>query len=146
VAPAAFGLARLRVGRNDVHAAVEALDLVPPTSRAYPEARRLRAVQLYSSDGGLPVLAEAMNSITGVRLDPTEQAELTAQILERALAAVTAKGPQSQLKIGTYSADNNSLRDGLEQTYRVLAQASDDEQERYRLVDRANRVRRWTLT
>ncbi len=146
VAPAAFGLARLRVARGDIHAAVEALDLVPPTSRAYPEARRLRAVHLYNSDGGLPVLAEAMNSITGVRLDPTEQAELTAQILERALATVTAKGPQSQLRIGTYPADNNSLRDGLETAYRTMAQASDDEQERYRLVDQANRVRRWTLT
>ena len=72
--------------------------------------------------------------------------ELTAQILERALAVVTAKGPQSALRIGTYTADNNSLRDGLEATYRTLAQASDDEGERYRLVDQANRVRRWTLT
>ncbi len=146
VAPAAFGLARLRIARGDIHGGVEALDLVPPTSRAYPEARRLRAVHLYESDSSLPVLAEAMNSITGVRLDPTEQAELTAQILERALATVTAKGPQTAVRIGTYTADNNSLRDGLEQTYRVLAQASDDEADRYRLVDQANRVRRWTLT
>jgi serine/threonine-protein kinase PknG len=146
VAPAAFGLARLRVARGDTHAGVQALDLVPPTSRAYPEARRLRAVHLYESDGSLAVLAEAMNSITGVRLDPTEQAELTAQILERALATVTAKGPQSAVRIGAYPADNNSLRDGLEQTYRTLAQATDDEFDRHRLVDLANRVRRWTLT
>ncbi len=146
VAPAAFGLARLRVARGDIHGGVEALDLVPPTSRAYPEARRMRAMHLYQSDSSLPVLAEAMNSITGVRLDPTEQAELTAQILERALATVTAKGPQTTIRIGTYTADNNSLRDGLEETYRTLAQASDDEADRYRLVDQANRVRRWTLT
>ena len=43
VAPAAFGLARIRAARGDVAGAVQALDLVPSTSRSYPEARRLRA-------------------------------------------------------------------------------------------------------
>ena len=49
VAPAAFGMARIRAARGDVSGAVQALDLVPSTSRSYPEARRLRALELYDS-------------------------------------------------------------------------------------------------
>ena len=37
-------------------AAVAALDLVPPTSRSFTEARRLRALHLYESADSLPVL------------------------------------------------------------------------------------------
>ena len=66
VAPAAFGMARIRAARGDVAGAVAALDLVPSTSRSYPEARRLRAVQLYESGQGLPALAQAMDSLQGV--------------------------------------------------------------------------------
>ena len=65
VAPAAFGLARIRAARGDVAGAVAALDLVPSTSRSFPEARRLRAVQLYESGQGLPALAQAMDSLQG---------------------------------------------------------------------------------
>src|SRR5699024_8568579 len=38
VAPSAFGLARIRMERGDVDGAVQALDLVPTTSRAYAES------------------------------------------------------------------------------------------------------------
>jgi serine/threonine-protein kinase PknG len=145
VAAAAFGMARIRGARGDVSAAVQALDLVPSTSRSYPEARRLRARQLYESGDGLPALAQAMDSISGVRLDPREQSELTAQILERAIAEVDKNGSKSQVKIGPYSADNETLRDGLEATYRQLAGIETDQQLRYELVDKANAVRRWTI-
>jgi serine/threonine-protein kinase PknG len=145
VAAAAFGMARIRGARGDVSAAVQALDLVPSTSRSYPEARRLRARQLYESGDGLPALAQAMDSISGVRLDPREQSELTAQILERAIAEVDKNGSKSQVKIGPYSADNETLRDGLEATYRQLAGIETDQQRRYALVDKANAVRRWTI-
>jgi serine/threonine-protein kinase PknG len=144
VAPAAFGLARIRAARKDTAGAVAALDMVPSTSRGFTEARRQRATHLYSSDGGLPALAEAMSSLEGVRLDPTEQAELTADILQRALAEVEHSGP-APLTIGPYRAEDASLRDGLESTYRVLAGSTTDPQRRYELVDRANAVRRWTL-
>ena len=46
VAAGAFGLARLRGARGDVAGAVGALDLVPSTSRAFGDSRRLRAVAL----------------------------------------------------------------------------------------------------
>ena len=121
VAPAAFGMARVHAARGDVQAAVAALDLVPPTSRSFTEARRLRALHLYESADSLPVLSQAMSSIDGVRLDQVERAELTGQILQRALAPRADQGPNTQIKIGTYPADDDSLRDGLEQTYRTLA-------------------------
>ena len=105
VAAAAFGMARIRAARGDVSGAVQALDLVPSTSRSYPEARRLRAVQLYESGHGLPALAQAMDSISGVRLDPREQSELTAQILERAIAEVDKNGSKTDVKIGPYAAE-----------------------------------------
>ena len=145
VAAAAFGMARIRAARGDVLSAVQALDLVPSTSRSYPEARRLRARQLYESGDGLPALAQAMDSISGVRLDPREQSELTAQILERAIAEVDKNGSKSEVKIGPYSADDETLRDGLESTYRQLAGIETDQQRRYALVDKANAVRRWTV-
>jgi serine/threonine-protein kinase PknG len=147
LAPGAFGLARIRGEAGDVAGAVAALDLVPPTSRGFTESRRLRATELYESDGGLPALSDAMGSLDGVRLDPTEQAELTARILERALAAVQAGAPGAGagIAIGRYRADDSSLRDGLEETYRVLASAAPDQAHRSALVDRANDIRRWTV-
>jgi serine/threonine-protein kinase PknG len=145
VAAAAFGMARIRAARGDVPGAVQALDLVPSTSRSYPEARRFRARQLYESGAGLPALAQAMDSISGVRLDPREQSELTAQILERAIAEVNKNGSKGDVKIGPYSADDETLRDGLEATYRELAGIETDQQRRYALVDKANAVRRWTV-
>jgi serine/threonine-protein kinase PknG len=145
VAPSAFGLARIRAGRGDVPGAVKALDLVPSTSRSYPEARRMRALQLYESNDGLPALAEAMDSINGVQLDPRERGELTAQILQRAISEVTKNGAKTDVRVGAYEAQEDTLRDGLESTYRQLAGVETDEQRRYELVDKANAVRRWTL-
>ncbi len=86
-----------------------------------------------------------MDSLDGVRIDPREQAELTAQILERAVAEVAKTGPASKITIGPYAARNESLRDGLESTYRQLAGTETDPVRRYALVDKANAVRRWTL-
>jgi serine/threonine-protein kinase PknG len=86
-----------------------------------------------------------MDSISGVRLDPREQSELTVEILERALTEVDKNGPKSEIKIGPYEASDDTLRDGLEATYRHLAGIETDEQRRYALVDKANAVRRWTL-
>jgi serine/threonine-protein kinase PknG len=92
------------------------------------------------------VLAQAMTSIDGVRLDPQERAQITEQILQRALDLVQRSGPNSQVMIGTHAAEDGALRDGLEATYRTLAGTADTDEERYAMVDRANSVRRWTLT
>jgi serine/threonine-protein kinase PknG len=128
-----------------VAGAVAALDLVPSTSRSFPESRRLRAAALYGSGRGLPALAQAMDSLKGVSLDPRTQAQLTADILERAVAEVARSGPDAKVTIGPYPAREESLRDGLETTYRALAATESDAELRYALVDKANAVRRWTL-
>jgi serine/threonine-protein kinase PknG len=145
VAPAAFGMARIRRQRGNVSAAVEALDLVPSTSRGFTEARRLRAQYLTQDGDGLTALSQAMASLSGVRLDTREQAELTTEILSRALVLVDQGGPRDDVQIGAYAARPESLRDGLEAAYRQLAGTESDERRRWNLVDQANAVRRWTL-
>jgi serine/threonine-protein kinase PknG len=143
-APAAFGLTRIRTARGDLDGALTALDLVPSTSRAYVEARRQRAGLLAASGRGLPALADAMGSIDRVPIDPLDRARLRANVLEAALRHVVAKGP-TEMEIGGVPAQENALRDGLEAAYRQLASMSDEREERVRLVDAANQVRRWTL-
>ena len=145
VAASAFGMARIRAARGDVAGAISALDLVPSTSRNFTDARRKRAVHLYESGQGLPALAQAMDSLQGVPMEQRDKAKLTAQILESALAEVGRTGPQTNIKIGQYAARDDSLRDGLEATYRALAATASDQERRYALVDKANAVRRWTL-
>ena len=143
IAPAAFGLARIRAGRGDVDGAVAALDLVPSTSRSFTEARRLRAGHLDESGGGLPALSQAMGSINGVRLDPREQAQLTAR-------SWSGRSPRSSSRARRrsddrpYAGPGDSLRDGLENTYRELA-GTGATTRAVRARRQANSVRRWTL-
>jgi serine/threonine-protein kinase PknG len=144
-APAAFGLARIRRARGDLDGALAALDLVPTTSRAYVEARRQRAGLLAGSNRGLDSLAAAMQSIERVTIDPLDRARLTANVLDVALRRVLKDGADDKLVIAGRTATEPHLRDGLESAYRQLAQMTDDDEERVRLVDQANRVRRWTL-
>jgi serine/threonine-protein kinase PknG len=144
-APAAFGLARIRGGRGDVDGAISALDLIPPTSRAYVEARQRRAGLLAAAGRGLTALADALRSIESVTIDPLDRAQLRAQVLDAALTEVGRSGPQPQLRIGGLPAAEPQLRDGLEAAYRQLAALADSRSDRVRLVDSANNVRRWTL-
>jgi serine/threonine-protein kinase PknG len=144
-APAAFGIARLRAARGDTQGAVAALDLIPTTSRAWTDARRLRAGHLARSGGGLPALAAAMASVEGVAMDPSERARLTTSVLEQALDLVRAGGPQPTTRVADRAAVEEDLRDGLEQAYRDLAGRAGSREERVELVDRANAVRRWSL-
>ncbi|SEQ70076.1 serine/threonine-protein kinase [Microlunatus flavus] len=153
VAAGAFGLARVRAARGDVPGAVAALDLVPSTSRAFSDSRRLRAVTLAGAGADLPRLSQALESLDGVRLDPHERSLLTAGILERALSRTLAvAGPSgtpgpvaAAATVGRYAATPDTLRDGLEATYRELARSEADEARSHAWVDRANAVRRWTL-
>lgn len=145
VPPAAFAISRLRAARGDVAGAVAALDLVPATSRAYTDARRLRATLLVGSGGGLPALADAMASMEGVGIETADKTWITAQALAAALEHVEAQGAQPAVRIGAWTATEPSLRDGLESTYRALAQAAGSSAEKIALVDAANQVRRWTL-
>ena len=116
----AFGLARLRVSPGRRARAVAALDLVPSTSRAFSDARRLRAVALSRPDGGLPELAQALAASTAS--GSTRRAgRLTA-------GSSSGRWPRSSRRGTAEPADDravrratDSLRDGLEATYRELA-------------------------
>jgi serine/threonine-protein kinase PknG len=145
IAPAAFGLARIRATRGDLDGELSALDLVPPTSRAFTSARRRRAGLLADSGRGLPALAEAMGSIESLTIEPRERANLAVDVLQAALAQVQADGPKPDISIAGRPAVEPALRDGLEAAYRDLAGHAPTRTERVHLVDRANAVRRWSL-
>ncbi|WUJ72707.1 serine/threonine-protein kinase PknG [Kribbella soli] len=145
IAPSAFGLATIRTSRNDLDGALGALDLVPRTSGAYVRARRQRAGLLAGSGRGLPALAQAMDSITALTIDPVDRANLAADVFRTALAEVQQSGPQEALRIDGRAATESALRDGLEATYRLLADQAETRPERIALVDQANEVRGWTL-
>ncbi len=144
IAPAAFGLARIRAGRGDVDGAVAALDLIPTTSRSYTQARRRRAALLAASGRGLPSLAAAMSSVDAIALEPVDRARLNADVLGTALQAVLSDGPQPTVIIGGRPAEEAPLREGLEMAYRQLATFATTREERVHLVDRANEVRPWS--
>jgi serine/threonine-protein kinase PknG len=148
-APAAFGLARIRAerkgsGQGELAGAINALDLVPVTSRSFVAARRQRAALLVQYAAGLDALAAALDSVEAISIDPKDRAGLRVQVLAAALDDVSAHGPKPDIQIGGVPADPPKLRDGLERAYRELAVLSEDRAERVALVDQANRVRRWT--
>jgi serine/threonine-protein kinase PknG len=144
IAPCAFGLARIRSGRADLDGAISALDLVPPTSRAFTQARRERAGQLAASGRGLPALSEAMNSVESLTIDARDRASLLVGVLDVALGEVRAHGARPDITIAGVPAAEPSLRQGLETGYRELAGYAEVREEKVRLVDRANSVRNWT--
>ncbi|MFI5730609.1 tetratricopeptide repeat protein [Kribbella sp. NPDC051587] len=145
IAPSAFGLADIRTKRNDLDGALAALDLVPRTSGAYVRARRQRAGLLAGSGRGLDALAQAMDSIESLTIDPVDRANLAADVFRAALDEVRQSGPQAGLRIDGREATEPALRDGLEATYRHLAAQAESRPERIALVDLANEVRGWTL-
>jgi serine/threonine-protein kinase PknG len=148
VAPAAFGMARVRSERQDTDGAVGALDLVPTTSRGYTESRRQRAEVLLAGSGqNVSVLDQAMRTIDQAQLDPTSRNRFAVRILHEALPVVSATGPGSQAaRIGDYPATEAGVRDGLERALRALARDTPALDERVDLVNQANAVRNWSLT
>jgi len=144
-APAAFGLARVRAAREDLDGALAALDVVPPTNRSYVDARRLRARLILRAEPDLEDLAEALESIGSVTVEPQERARARAQALHAALRRVLDGGPRPDLGLGGIPAVERALRDGVETAYRDLAVLTEDPAERIRLVDLANSLRRWTV-
>ena len=145
IAPCAFGLARIRSGRADLDGAISALDLVPPTSRAFTEARRERAGQLAASGRGLPALAEAMRSVESLTIDAKDRATLLVGVLDVALDEVHTKGAKPEILIAGVPAAEPSLRQGLESGYRELAGYAEVREDKVALVDQANTVRNWTM-
>ena len=144
IAPSAFGLARIRTGRGELDGAISALDLVPPTSRAFTQARRERAGLLAASGRGLSALSEAMISIDSLTIDAKDRATLSANVLDAALDEVRTKGSRPDILIAGLPAAEPALRQGLEAAYRELASYAKTREDKVRLVDQANSVRGWT--
>ncbi|MDQ2755773.1 MAG: serine/threonine-protein kinase PknG, partial [Actinomycetota bacterium] len=142
--PAAFGMARVRRARGDVAGAVEALDLIPSTSRAHAIARQARADLLAQPGAPLDALAAARSGLDGVLLDPAERARLDVRIFDLCLQAVTSSGEVPALQVGGHHATARGMRSALEESLRRLATLSPDRRERVRLVDEANTVRPWS--
>jgi serine/threonine-protein kinase PknG len=141
VTPAAFGLARVRAARNDLPGSLAALELVPSTSRGYPESQRLKAqhlVTLATSAGGL---AEAFRAINQARLDPLTEAQYEVLLYRRALSLAGA---------GAITLDGQAmtpalLRDRLVAAYLELARRAEKPGVRAAYVDVANSLRPWSL-
>jgi serine/threonine-protein kinase PknG len=144
-APAAFGIARLRIGAGDTTGSLAALDLVPATSRAWVDARRTRAELLAVDGSGLPELAEAAASLRGVNLDPGERERLLVKVFEQGIHAVRRDGPAPSVMLDGVPAEERELREAAESAYRSLAALTPERSERVRLVDAANRIRPRTL-
>lgn len=145
VAPAAFGIARARVARGDVNGAITVLDTVPPSSRAHPQARWVRA-GLMNQRGTLTDLADAIGDVGGVTLDPRQRLAFDIGVYDRALRHVVTNGDAARIRIGDVPATSLALRSALERSYRELAELTPESSERFALVDRANAVRPWSLT
>ena len=145
VTPSAFGLARIRSARGDLKGALDALNLIPSTSRGYTESRRLRAQHLMAHGTGLPDLAAALDAVAAAKLDPPTYARYAVEILARALDVVKASGDQRGVIIGGRPATDKAIRPQLEQAYRDLAAYESDPGERARLIEQANATRRWSL-
>ncbi|SDE14588.1 serine/threonine-protein kinase [Auraticoccus monumenti] len=146
VSPAAFGLARIRARAGDLAGSLEALDLVPATSRGYADSRRLRAQHLIVLGGSMEDYAEALRSIEAARLGDAERDRLTVDILDAALLARQRRPDLPPTTLGAWRSTEDGLRDGLESTYRRMARRTSDRDERTRLVDTANHVRKWSRT
>ena len=145
VTPAAFGLARLRSTRGDLPGALDALNLIPSTSRGYTESRRLRAQHLMARGTGLPDLAQALDAVAAAKLDAPTYARYSVEILSRALDVVHHSGDQPGAHIGGQPATDKAIRPLLEQAYRDLAAYQTDPGEHARLIEHANATRRWSL-
>lgn len=144
-AAAAFGLARIREARGDLDGALGALDLVTPTRSSFVASRLRRARLLAASDRGVAGLADALQGLDRLTIEPQERVDLRISVFEGALEAVRRGGVRPGQRIADVPADEPALRDALEAAYRESAVLAPTRQERVALVDRANAVRRWTL-
>ncbi|WP_122260551.1 serine/threonine-protein kinase [Ornithinimicrobium cerasi] len=145
VAPAAFGLYRVRRSRHDDDGAIAALDSVPPSSRAHPRARWLRA-ELLRGRGTLADLRESVHAVARLTLDPRQRAHFNASIYEQALTQVAQHGEQPGWRLGEVPVTREALRRAVEKEYRYLADYTPDPLERAALIDRANAIRPWSWT
>jgi serine/threonine-protein kinase PknG len=150
---AAFGLARILLGAGDRGGALAVLDQVPDSSSHHVTAQVAAVRASLHAAGPLAHaddLLRASGRLERLGLDVERQARLTVEMLEAALAWLTAaKLPPHRLPAGArvlgHELSERGLRFGLERAYRTMAQIARDPDTKIALVDRANAVRPRTL-
>lgn len=142
VTPAAFGLSRIRRHRDDLAGALQALAMVPTTSRGYPESQRLRASTLVATARSVTELDEAFEAVATATLEPVVAAKARAVLLRRALL-LTNQGVSVRRADATLTPE--VMLDELATSYRELAALSTSVQQRAGYVDLANSLRPWRL-
>ncbi|MFT4110022.1 tetratricopeptide repeat protein [Propionicimonas sp.] len=141
VTPAAFGLARVRAARNDLPGSLAALELVPSTSRGYPESQRLKVRDLVALADDAPRLDDAFRALGQARLEPRVEAEYRVLLLRKAFDLAGAGG----ITLGGRPTTTAMVRDDLVTGYRELARLTEDPGIRAGYVDLANSLRPWSL-
>ncbi len=147
---AAFGLARCRVAAGDRNGAVEALRRVPPSSGLYAQAQIETARCLIRSQPSAPTvddLVRAGEAVEALGIDGAARHALAARVLLEAIAQIEASpsAPQPDRKILGQPLQPAALRAGAERELRACARYAKTPEERFSLIDQANRVRPWTL-
>jgi serine/threonine-protein kinase PknG len=149
VAAALFGRGRVASAAGRTTAALEALDQIPATSRAYGESRRMRAMLLAAVPDErrtIGTLDAAASELAQATVDPKERTALQIDIYCAALQHVLKNGPAAGSHVGGVEASEAALRQQLEASYRSAAELESDRTQRVHLVDQANRVRLRTVT
>lgn len=143
---AAFGLARCNWQLSNHEGVVEAFNRVPTSSAAHYDAQVAAARALVaggpSGEPELEDLEAASATIERLQLDAAERAALSADIFERTLDGLqSGRIPVDSGAMLGRNMSEKSVREGLEQTYRIQAKLATSDEERIRLVDKANSVR-----
>ena len=151
VAPAAFGMARIRADSGDTDGRRRGPRPGAADQPRLPgESRQLRAEVLLRRRGRRPDAAEcqAMISVDGAAdgaLRPGQA--VRSRILGHALEVVASERDRDTVRIGSYEAKEPSLRDGPGGELPACSPARRRTgTTQVRLVDQANAVRNWTLT
>ncbi|MUL85386.1 MULTISPECIES: serine/threonine-protein kinase [unclassified Mycolicibacterium] len=143
---AAFGLARILVGRGDRSGAIDVLDQVPLTSRHYGEAQLTSAVMLLDGGPGAEIteadLRDAARRVSRLAETEPRALQIRAFVLGVALDWLGSGAvPSADDPLFGHSFDQRGLRMGIEEALRELARHSPRRRHRYRLVDVANSIR-----
>jgi serine/threonine-protein kinase PknG len=149
---AVFGLARTRIGLDDVTGAVDAYERIPSSSSAFVDAQVAKTEAMLDPDARTLTFDDvvAAGSVLDHLTLPKEvHARLTAGVLTAALTVVeqsngNAPASTDRTVLGCPFTEQG-IRLGLESTYRRLALQSPVGAERIALVDRANELRPRTV-
>ncbi|HYH88665.1 MAG TPA: tetratricopeptide repeat protein [Solirubrobacteraceae bacterium] len=148
---ATFGLARCALAAGDRERGLRAYDHVPAGSSAHAQAQVAKLECLLEvEDGAAPDLATLKAAgalLESLEVGGEERARLTVDLLLGALALVESDVDiREPVRLVGHDLTADTLRFGLERTYRLLGRFATTAEERIRWVDWANRVRPRTWT